>query len=105
MEALSDIQKSGTSAFSAGGSVSATQVILDFGAEPVSSKRFSFTLTGATVGQKVLMTPAADTDDDELEMDNFACAARVSATNTIVAYIAAVPGPVIGQRRFNVILG
>jgi hypothetical protein len=38
---------------------------------------------------------------DELEMDNFAIAAYVSAADTITAFATAIPGPVIGPYNFN----
>lgn len=108
MKALSDIvaegHSSNASAFAGGGGgITISAVTLDFGAVPVSSAGFSFSLAGATVGQRAIMVPAGASD--ELEMDGFTCAARVSATDTVTAYIAAVPGPVTGQRTFNISLG
>jgi len=89
---------------SGGGGVAPVQVALDFGTDPVFSKRFSFTAT-STVGQNVLMTASAETNGDELEMDGFLCAARVTATDTVEAFIQAVPGPVSGTYRFNLVIG
>lgn len=88
----------------AGGGSSPVEIVLDFGAYPVSSKSFSFTTT-ATLGNKVVMVPSADIDGDELEMDGFMCAARVTATDTVEAFITAFPGPVTGQRKFNLLIG
>lgn len=93
------------SAFEAGGGgggVSIVEVMVDFGFTPKTSHEVSITTT-CSLGQKVIMTPSPDSD--EYEMDNFACAARVTATNTIQAFITAIPGPVIGQRNFNLLIG
>lgn len=105
--ALSDIVRvqGGTSAFAGGGGggASPVEVTLDFGSMPVGSARFQFTAT-ASVGQRVIMT-ASGADGDEAEMDGLMCAARVTATDTIEAFITASPGPVAGQRRFNLLIG
>lgn len=79
-------------------------VTLDFGSEPTWSKTFTVALAGASAGQKIVMSAAA-TADGELEMDGFACAARVTATDQIEASIQAVPGPVTGTRVFNIVRG
>jgi hypothetical protein len=78
-------------------------VSIDLGTVPRWSHRVSFTLT-AEAGQRVLMTPSGD-DGDEAEMDGLTCAARVTATDTIEAFIVAHPGPVAGTRTFNILLG
>ncbi|WP_293862517.1 hypothetical protein [uncultured Alsobacter sp.] len=115
-----------------GGGAGATpvEVTVDFGTVPVWSKGFTILLAGAllkedggellaedggqilidtdtavTVGMKVVMTASAETDGDELEMDGFMAAARVTATDTVEAFIQAFPGPVTGQRRFNLLIG
>ena len=108
MKALSDIVAEGHSgngsAFTGGGGgLTISEVTLDFGAAPIWSTSFSFSIAGATVGQRIIMVPAGNSD--ELEMDGFSCAARVSAPGTITAYIVAIPGPVTGQRAFNITLG
>jgi hypothetical protein len=110
-KALSDIQAEGhnsnRSAFlpsgGGGGGAAPVEVTLDFGAFPVGSRQFSFTST-ASVGQNVVMV-ASGADGDEAEMDGLVCAARVTATDTIEAFITAIPGPVAGQRRFNLLIG
>ncbi len=88
------------------GSLSTTspnEITLDFGSNAKYSNRFQFT-SNATVGQRVIMTPSGE-DGDEAEMDGLSCAARVIGTNTIEAFITAMPGPVAGQRKFNIIIG
>lgn len=107
-----------------------TTVVVDFGETPVWSKGFTISLagslllqdggsllkqdggtfllqssSGATVGQRVMMTASAETEGDELEMDGFMAAARVTATDTVEAFIQAYPGPVTGVRRFNLLIG
>lgn len=108
-QALSNIvaegHNSNRGAFEAGGSPTIAQVVVDFGATPRSSARFAVTVSGATVGQRVVAVASADTNGDELEMDNLVCAGRVTATNTVELFVSAVPGPVRGQRRINVLVG
>jgi hypothetical protein len=58
----------------------------------------------------VIVTPSATTGTnilggDELEMDNFTVATSVTTNGIINLYVTALPGPVIGQRNFNYILG
>lgn len=100
MEVLSTL----TGLVGGGGSATVDQVTLDFGSSPVFSKTFTFTVTGATAGQKVVMSAASDASG-EAEMDGFACAARCPSTDTIEASIQAIPGPVTGTRVFNLIRG
>lgn len=110
-KALSDIvaegHNSGRSAFlptgSGGSGATPVEVNLDFGTTPVTSRRFSFS-TPAFVGQLVVMVPSG-ADGDEAEMDGLVCAARVTAIDTVEAFITAIPGPVAGQRRFNLLIG
>lgn len=109
MKALSNIVAEGHSgdagAFAGGGGgATPVEVVVDFGNVPVWSKGFTITTT-ATAGQKVVMTASAETDGDELEMDGFMAAARVTGTDTVEAFIQAFPGPVTGTRRFNLLIG
>lgn len=85
------------------GNVTATQVTLDFGSMPVRSKGFTFSDAVATTASKILMTPAADSD--EYEMDGFACAAYCAANGVITTFVQALPGPVTGLRKFNYMIG
>lgn len=80
----------------------AVEVSVDFGSTPVMSAAFTIS-TPATVGARVLMVPTSRVDGDELELDGFACAAHVSAADTIKAFIHAVPGPVSGVKYFNLL--
>jgi len=76
-----------------------TEVALNFGANPQWATYFQIT-TPATPGQVVLMAASAS-NGDELEFDNFTCSARVTATNTVEAWVTAMPGPVAGSRNFT----
>ena len=76
-----------------------TTATLNFGDNPQWSAEFTITSIAATVGQNVMMVPSGS-NDDELEFDGFTCAARVTATNTIRAWVTACPGPVVGTRSF-----
>jgi hypothetical protein len=75
-------------------------VTLDFGTVAVDTKAFTIT-TPCVAGALVLMQPSSSADGDELEMDGLLCAAHVSATNTVQAYVTAVPGPISGPRTFT----
>lgn len=109
-KALSDIVGEGVgggaSAFAGGGGgggLTAVDVALDFGATPVPAKRFTVT-TPVAVGRPVLMQVSAS-EGDTLELDHFVCAARVSAADTIDAFVSAVSGPVAGVYTFTIFLG
>ncbi len=83
-------------------SITASQVTVDFGTVPVYSKSFTVTDVAVTSTTKLCVVPSGTSD--ELEMDNFVCAAK-SATGSFTLYATAIPGPVTGQRTFNYLLG
>ena len=85
------------------GSVALAQATVDFGATANWGKTFAIADAAATPASKVVMTPAPDSD--EYDMDNFACAAYCAVAGTITAFIQALPGPVSGTRKFNYLLG
>jgi Protein of unknown function (DUF2793) len=91
-----------------GGGVVISQVTLDFGAAPVWSKTFDTPLAGASAGQKVIATLSAAMpgalSSDELEMDGITVFATVISPNSVRIIAAANPGPVSGQRNFNLTL-
>lgn len=76
-----------------------SQVSLDFGTSSVFSKTFSFVDASAKTTQRIVMVPCAESD--EAEMDGFSCAAYCPADGLITVSIQAIPGPVIGVRKFN----
>lgn len=88
---------------SSGGSATLDQVTLDFGSSPVFSANFTFALTGAVNGTKLAMQAAGESD--EYEMDGFICAAKGIGADQAQAFIQALPGPVSGQRAFNILRG
>ena len=92
----------------AGGGAVISQITLDFGAAPVWSKTFDAPLSGAAIGQKVMASPSAAMpgvlSSDELEMDGLAAFATVIAPNSARIIASANPGPVSGQRNFNLTL-
>ena len=108
-KALSDIVGEGVGdgasawAGGGGGGLTAVDVALDFGATPVISKRFTIS-TPVAVARPVIMQVSAS-EGDTLELDHFVCAARVSAANTIDAFVFAVSGPVTGIYTFTLFLG
>lgn len=67
------------------------------------AKSFTFSDASAFTNSKIIMVPAPDSD--EYEMDNFVCAAYCATNGTITAYITAIPGPVTGTRTFNYTIG
>ena len=92
-------------------------IIVDFGTNDV------YTISGTISDSKAIVNStyrsivsmfasAANTDGttstifygDELEFDNFNCAAYVSTNGTINYYIEGTPGPVANTRIFNYIL-
>lgn len=95
--------QSGDTLPGAGGSATLDQVTLDFGSSPVFSASFTFALTGAVNGTKMAMQAAGESD--EYEMDGFICAAKGIGADQAQAFIHAIPGPVSGQRVFNVLRG
>jgi hypothetical protein len=79
-------------------------VTLDFGLVPVSSKVFTFTRSGITTAQNVLISVSAKmpagVELDELEMDSIHVSAYVSAIDTITV-LATSSGLLAGLRNFN----
>jgi hypothetical protein len=85
-------------------------VPVNFSNTPVYTTSTTVSDSRAVVGAVVIAHPSATTGTnilggDELEMDNFTVAASVTTNGIINLYITALPGPVIGQRNFNYILG
>lgn len=78
-------------------------VALNFGSTPMYSNTFSWSDSNATTSNKIIIVPAPDSD--EYEMDSFNCSAYCPVDGTITAYIVATPGPVTGIRNFNYVLG
>jgi cytoskeletal protein CcmA (bactofilin family) len=88
------------------------RVAIDFGNTAAYNTVAYVSDSRAQIGAKVFVTPSAYTANssaqlggDELEFDNFFCAANVVATGNIAVYITAFPGPVKGERNFDYILG
>jgi len=83
---------------------------VNFSNTPVYTTSTTVSDSRAVVGAIVIAHPSATTGTnilggDELEMDNFTVAASVTTNGIINLYVTALPGPVIGQRNFNYILG
>lgn len=109
IEALSDIQFSGQSAFGGGGSASIVSVTVDFGTTARRSKTFDITVTGAFVGQQVVAVPSLDMPSgvsaDELEMDPIIAFGSVISPNTVRLRVSSLRGPITRQRNINILLG
>lgn len=80
-----------------------TSVTLDFGSVPVYSKAFTLEVPGLLTTANVAVVH--DPDSDEAEMDGFSSAAFCSADGILTAFIQAIPGPVVGTRKFNYFVG
>jgi hypothetical protein len=91
-----------------GAGLTISQVTLDFGASPVWSKSFDAALSGAAIGQKIMVSPSAAMpgalSSDELEMDGLTAFSTVISPNSVRIIAAAYPGPVSGLRNFNLTL-
>lgn len=88
------------------------RVAVDFGNVAIYNKTVYINDERAQIGARVFVTPTAYTTNvfaqfgrDELEFDNFLCAANVVSAGNIAMYITSQPGPVKGQRNFDYILG
>ena len=92
-------------------------IIVDFGSNDVYTIAGTISDSKAVVNSTYrsivsMFASAANTDGttstifygDELEFDNFNCAAYVSTNGTINYYIEGTPGPVANTRIFNYIL-
>lgn len=99
---IQQLQAGDTLAGTSGGSLVEGKVVLTFAAG-ARSQSFSFTDANATAGCKIYMMP--DGASDELELDGFVCAAACLVNGTITARITVTPGPVVGKRTFNYVIG
>lgn len=90
------------------GTVSLTQVELDFGSAGYRSQSFTVIDSNVTGSSKIMMTQSAEAptgkSQDENEMDMLICRA-VSSSGQFTAYIDAMQGPVTGKFKFNYLLG
>lgn len=87
----------------AGGSATIYSVTLSFGTTPARSKRFTFSDGNAVVSSKIIMTPAPNSNDYEL--DAFVAQAYCGTNGTITAYVHSLFGPVKGSFNFNYLIG
>jgi hypothetical protein len=83
-----------------GGGSPAVTVAVTFPAAGATVITQSVTVTGATVGQKVICSAVNDTD--ELEMDMLVCAGVVSAADTVKLTVASVGQAHHGARNINI---
>lgn len=88
-----------------GSNLEINEITLDFGTNTNISKTFTFTKTGASTTQKVMMNPSAKAASEvtisKLEEDMLVCSACVSAADTITAIVFSHPNPIKGKRIFN----
>lgn len=83
-----------------GGGTPATTVAVTFPADGTTIVTQSVTVTGATVGQKIICSPVNDTD--ELEMDMLVCAGIVTSNNTVKLTVASIGQAHHGVRNINI---
>ena len=76
-----------------------SSVTLNLGSLPVYSKKLSFSNAAAKTTSTIALFPRPISD--ELEMDGLICSAGCSVDGVIDVYIAAIPGPIVGSRAFN----
>jgi hypothetical protein len=93
-----------------GGSVSPLTVTISFPAQGATSVTQDVTVSGATIGQKVIASLSLDMPAgvaaDELEMDMLYCAGAVIAADTVRLTVSGNGSALIsGQRNINLILG
>lgn len=95
---------------SPGSSTTIHEATIDFGTENSRLERtFDVSIVGASVSDKVIAYPSlnmpAGIAEDELEMDMFTCAAKVTSSGIVKLTTVSLGGPVQGQRNINFILG
>ena len=89
--------------------ISITEVEIDFGTKPVTSKSFTVTDAAVSATSKISIVPSAKTatgrvNTDDMEWDGLSLAA-VAGTGSFTVYAVANPGPVVGKRVINYIVG
>ena len=89
--------------------ISITEVEIDFGTKPVPSKSFTVTDPLVSATSKISLVPSAKTatgrvNTDDMEWDGLSLAA-VAGTGSFTVYAVANPGPVVGKRVINYIVG
>ena len=89
--------------------IAITEVEIDFGTKPVTSKSFTVTDAAVSATSKITLVPSAKTatgrvNTDDMEWDGLNLAA-VAGTGSFTVYAVANPGPVVGKRVINYIVG
>jgi len=89
--------------------ITVTEVEIDFGTKPVPSKSFTVTDAAVSATSKITLVPSAKTatgrvNTDDMEWDGLNLAA-VAGTGSFTVYAVANPGPVVGKRVINYIVG
>ena len=82
--------------------IAITEVEIDFGTKPVTSKSFTVTDAAVSATSKISIVPSAKTatgrvNTDDVEWDGLSLAA-VAGTGSFTVYAVANPGPVVGKR-------
>lgn len=89
--------------------IAITEIEIDFGTKPVPSKSFTITDAAVSATSKISIVPSAKTatgrvNTDDMEWDGLNLAA-VAGTGSFTVYAVANPGPVVGKRVINYIVG
>ena len=89
--------------------IAITEIEIDFGTKPVPSKSFTITDAAVSATSKISIVPSAKTatgrvNTDDMEWDGLSLAA-VAGTGSFTVYAVANPGPVVGKRVINYIVG
>jgi hypothetical protein len=86
-----------------GGGTTYYSATIDFGSKFIKSKSFQIANASALTTKKVMVVPAPDSD--EYEMDALSCSGFCKVNGTVTIYVTAVPGPVRGTRKITYWLG
>jgi hypothetical protein len=86
-----------------------TEVEIDFGSVPVPSKSFVITEALASPTSKIIPSPSSKTatgrvGTDDMEWDMISLSA-VPGSGSFTLYAVANPGPVVGKRNIQYIVG
>lgn len=86
-----------------GGSLTLTEVSLNFGTSAVTSKKFTFAEANALTSKKIMMQALPESDEHELTA--FVCQAYCETDGYITVFIHSLFGPVKGTYKFNYLIG
>jgi hypothetical protein len=91
-----------------GGALTVTETEVDFGTTPTRDKQFSVTDAGIGAASKILISESGKAATGRVagdsQWDSIACAA-LPAAGSMTVYCVASPGPVVGKRKLQYVIG